>query len=383
MQKTELEITRNLDVSELKRLAAATPPCLTLHLPLEGSLNTREREVRRLKALSRRAGELLDEMGVDSNQSEDLLSFFDTISGGAAWGGEGGTLIVVRSPDVARAFEIRQRLEERVEAGNSFYILPAIHSLNVASQVFYLLALSQKHVRLLRCTPESAEEVSLGEGAPVSVEEWLHTRLPNSAPDHRAERSESTGGSFTSTQDRDNQEEHLANFFRVINKAVVEILRGERAPLVLCGVDYERTMYRGVNTCPELAADGVQGSPESLKGSEMHARALEAVQEYFARPAVKALTLWEDVAGTPRALRHFPEIVKAAYETRIAHLFVAENARSMGVFDRERMEMSVQGRPEDLVNAAALQTLGFGGDVFLVKPEHVPGGGQLAAITRY
>ena len=52
-------------------------------------------------------------------------------------------------------------------------------------------------------------------------------------------------------------------------------------------------------------------------------------------------------------------------------------------FDRETLEMKVQGRHEDLVNAAALQTIAYGGDVFILSPEEVPGGGQMAAITRF
>jgi hypothetical protein len=90
------------------------------------------------------------------------------------------------------------------------------------------------------------------------------------------------------------------------------------------------------------------------------------------------------VAGSGRALTSFPEIVKAAFEARIAHLFAAEGAQTMGVFDRGTMQMKVQGRQTDLVNAAALQTIAFGGDVFIVGPDDMPGGErQMAAITRY
>jgi len=115
----------------------------------------------------------------------------------------------------------------------------------------------------------------------------------------------------------------------------------------------------------------------------MHARALEVVQEHFAGPARKALQLWERIGGSTRAATSFADVVKAAFEGRIAHLFAAEGAQTMGVFDRATMQMKVQGRQEDLVNAAALQTLAFGGDVFIVKPEDVPGGGQLNAILRF
>jgi hypothetical protein len=161
------------------------------------------------------------------------------------------------------------------------------------------------------------------------------------------------------------------------------VLRGKTEPLVLCGVDYERTIYHQINTYPHLWEQGVHGSPESLKGGEMHARALQAVQDYFAQPAKKAIEQWNDLAGGTRATTSFPEIVKAAFEARIASLLVKEGTSTMGVFDRNTMEMKVAGRQEDLVNAAALQTLAFGGEVFILRPEDVPNGSHLAAVLRW
>jgi hypothetical protein len=302
------------------------------------------------------------------------------------WGGNGGSLVVLRSPDVFRAFEVNQELDETVVVESSFHVFPFLQSLQAGDQKFYLLALSKKHVRLLRCTRTSAEEVPLPAGTPASIEEWLETYLPSSAPDNadRANPEPGVGkGSFTSTQDRDRSDEHIINFFHAIDKAVFEILRNERVPLILCGVDYQRSMYRDLNSYEHLMEEGVAGSPDGLRGGEMHERALRIVQDFFARPAGKALALWDRIAGSERALTAFPDIVNAAFSGRIAHLFADEGAQTMGVFDRETMEMKVHGRHEDLLNAAALQTIEFGGDVFIVTPGEVPGGGQMAAIARF
>jgi len=229
--------------------------------------------------------------------------------------------------------------------------------------------------------------VELPPGTPVTFEDFLTTRMPNASPNRGANENPSdtapTGGSFNSTTDMDKKDEHLAHFFHAINKSVTQVLKGKTDPLILCGVEYELAMYAGINSYEHLWGEGVQGSPESLKGGEMHARALEAVQGFYAQPALKALQLWERIAGSDRAATSFPDIVKAAFEGRIAHLFAKEGAQTMGVFDRNQMQMRVQGRQEDLVNAAALQTLAFGGDVFIMSPEDVPGGQQMAAILRY
>jgi hypothetical protein len=233
------------------------------------------------------------------------------------------------------------------------------------------------------------DAVPFSEGTPTSLEEWLNTRMPNAAPEHGTVRQSdtgSTGGNFTSTTDMDNKDQHIANFFRAVQKSVFDLLRNETRPLVLCGVEYERVIYKQVNQYQHLMEEGVQGSPESLKGPEMQARALQVVQEFFAGPAKKALALWEKIAGTERALTSFPDVVKAAFEARVAHLFIVDGAQAMGVFDKDTMEMKVSGRQEDLTNAAALQTLAYGGDVFIVTEKDLPGdgkAGQMRAITRF
>ena len=391
MQKT-LDITRSLTLADLKEIAAAEPPCITIAIPVQPAPNTSRFDAMRLKSAVRQAEDTLERDWPECNAElcKDLASSLHTFFNEADdIGGEGGSLIVLRSPEVFRAFNVDQHLEESVVVSNHFQIYPVLGDLQVAEEKFYLLALSQNHVRLLRCTPKSSEQVDLGPNTPVSLEEWLNTRLPNSAPDHGAVRDSpdgSTAGSFTSTHDRDNKDEHIANFFRAVDKSLFEQLRGQRQPLVLCGVEYERTMYRNLTQYQHVMEQGVQGSPESLKGGEMHARALEVVQEFFAQPAKKALALWEKIGGTDKVTTKLPEIVKAAFEGRVAHLFTAEGARNTsGVFDRNTMSMATSGRHEDLVNAAALQTIAHGGDVFILSPNDMPGGEGLsmAAILRY
>lgn len=386
MQK-ELAISKSLEIAELKDLANVDGPCITMYLPLEPAPNTSRVDFVRLKSGIRQAEQKLADMDVSSREIHELLESVRHIENEAEqWGGHGGSLVVFKSPAVFRAFQVHQELDETVVVGSSFYAFPLIRALQIAEQVFYILALSQNHIRLLRCTSTDAKEVDLPEGTPTSLEQWLTTRAPNSAPDHGVVESGEAGmmtGGFTSTQDRDNKDEYVANFFRVINKAVFELLREGKHPLILAGVDNQLSMYRDINDYPHLVEEGVQGSPESLKGGEMHKRALELVQDFFAQPAKKALALWDKIAGSDRVSTSFPEILTAAFEARVAHLFVAEGARTLGAFDRNTMRMRAGGRQEDLVNAAAFQTIAYGGDVFVMDQARVPGGGQMAAILRF
>jgi hypothetical protein len=388
MPKT-LEMTRSLALADLRELANAEGPCITFYLPLEPAPNTSRVELVRLKSAIRMAEQKLTDQvpGVPQAKVRELIDSLRQVEvESETWGGEGGSLVVFRSPEVFRAFEVRSKLNETVVVGDFFHAFPLIRPLQLSEQRFYILALSQKNVRLLRCTATTSQQIDLPPETPTDLEDWLNTRMPNAAPDH-GQRHESeigsTEGSFTSTHDRDKKDEHIANFFRVINKAVFDLLRDEKAPLILCGVEYERSMYKGINQYPHVLEEGIQGSAESLKGPELHARALELVQNHFAEPARRAIELWEKLGGSQRVSSSFPDIVTASFQARIAHLFAAEGAQAMGAFDRSTLQMSVNGPQHDLVNAAALQTLAFGGDVFILNPDHMPGGGQINAIFRF
>lgn len=344
MDKATIEATQNVKSADLKELAFVEGPCLTMFVPA--------RNYALLKNATHAAQSLLKERGMSDREVREFLEPLAHIEGESY-----GSLVAFRSKDLFKYFQVREELQESAIVADQFQVLSFLKALQDEHKHFYLLALSQKHVRLLRCTNHSADEVPLGPNTPTNVEQWLETRTPTSSADGP------TAGAFTSTTDRDKLDEHIANFFRQIDSAVFEILRGETAPLVVCAVEYEATMWREINRYPHLVEGHVQGSPESLKGGEMHKRALEIVQKAFEEPMHKALELYERMGGSERVTSSPKEVAKAAAGGRVAHLFLSGT--------------------DELVNAAALQTIAHGGDVWMTEPKFVPGGGPVAALLRY
>jgi hypothetical protein len=388
MQK-ELEVSRTLHFDDLKSLANVAAPCISVYVPLESAPNTTRREHIRLKSAVRRAEELAGQWKLAPADFRALVEPLNTITGDSEnWRFQPeSTLVILRSPDVFRAFEVRQHFDDSVCIGHHFHLFPLIPALQRQKAEFYILALSLKHARLLRCTDRTSEEVPLPPDTPGSLEDWLNTRHPRKAGNPGPapqEAVEEPAGSFTSSADRDNKHPHIANFYRVVSNAVSDTLKDRTAPLVAAGVEHELVIYRDVNTYPHLIENGVVGSPDSLKGAELHGRALEIVQERLKQPVEKALANFEKSGGSDRAATDAPKIIKAAFEGRVAHLFVAEGAKFMGIFDKGTMHVQQNGpRSEDLVNAAALQTIAYGGDVFTLRREQVPGNGLMAATLRF
>lgn len=97
----------------------------------------------------------------------------------------------------------------------------------------------------------------------------------------------------------------------------------------------------------------------------------------------KALQTYERHGGTDKVSEKIPGIVKAASDGRVSHLFVKQGAKEMGKWDQAAGKVSLQLKTEDLLNVAALLTIANGGEVWVMPPENIPGGGSAAALLRY
>lgn len=344
----------------------------------------------RLKAAVEKAERELNDRSVVSTVVRKLIDPLATIAPQLEDEPHGATLAIFRSEEELRQYWLPEKLEETVIAADNFFIRPFLKRLE-GELTFYILALSQKDVRLLRCTEHSSEELEVGDRIPRSLSKFLDQAKPDHTSENRSSAGPSVGAmkgvmSSTST-DKEDKDEYLLHFFQAVNKGVVESLKGqEKTPLVACAVEYELAVYQKVNTWPNTCPDGVHGAPNGLKGGEMHSRALQCLEKMY-QAEVEQLVAQHDKQGGEFAAAGVNQLVKAAYDGRVMHLFVAENAQAMGNFDeasdRARTHQVARPGDEDLINAAALQTIVHAGRVHTMPQQRVPGNRPMAAILRY
>jgi len=86
--------------------------------------------------------------------------------------------------------------------------------------------------------------------------------------------------------------------------------------------------------------------------------------------------------GTGHASVHIQDIVAAAYEGRVSHLFFQENAQYEGSFDVVRQRVH-RDTAQDLVDSAATETLAHGGDARILSASAMPNGVAVCALFRY
>jgi hypothetical protein len=251
-------------------------------------------------------------------------------------------------------------LGEQVIVAKHFHIKPLLPLVTDAGR-FFVLALSQKDVRLLECTRQTVDEVSLN-GALTAAQDEVSKR----------------------GVDAYTRKEGLLEYCQSVDNSLEQWLRDERAPLVLAGADFLLPIYRQAASYQHVLPEGIEGNPEGLSNQELQVRARELVQPHFAATRLRTAALYRQLVGTGRTANDVAEIVAAACQGHIQHLFVSLKTQCWGTFDLEGLQTLVheqqQEQDEELTNLAAVFVLRHGGTVHAVEPADMPEAAPLAAI---
>lgn len=378
----QTRVNESLTPALLRELAAAKPPCITVAIETGGNARARLEDVIRQieKELS----------ATDPSLPKSVFAPFHDALAAIAEQKPTGSLIILSSPDFHGKFETEMPVQEVVSVGDEFQLRSLLPLLNRKAE-FYILALSQNHPRILHCTESDSGEVAFPPDVPKDYLQSRETRQPDHVLDNRSSAGPSVGSMkgvlSGSSSDADNKDEYHLNYYKMIERGVKHLLGETGIPLVVVAVEHELALYRSVNTYPGTVEPGVHGAPDSLKGAEMHKRALELIQSQPTAPVRKELEHFEKFVGTGHASTHAQEIVKAAYEGRIAHLFLQETAEYRGNFDERKQKVKRHDDGVapmlDLLNEAVVQTLRHGGFAVVLPAKDMPNGVPLCAIFRY
>jgi hypothetical protein len=355
--------------SDLKQLAAASGPCLTIVAPIP---NPAELTIR-LKNMVRSVQRKLADRGVDPDTSASLLEpvnkIVAAIEAKRKWA---NSLVLFRSPQMFTYYMFYEHWKESLTVADRFQIRPLLSALT-RQQRFHLLGLSQGRIRLFHCTQHSMEEASLEGAAPQNMRLWMNTRTPDHMLDNRSAAGPSIGSMkgvmFGTSNDRDRQDEYLTHFFKEVDRGVNAILRNDQAPLVLIGVENEVAIYRHVNTYPRLLEKTIHGSPDGLTQQALHTRARDVMTQTFSEPLRKALAEFQKQRDKGRVSFDLAGVTKAAHEGRVSDLLMSDTANVDG--------------DKDCLNAAALKTVLYGGRAFALSAQEMPENAEAVAVLRF
>jgi hypothetical protein len=377
MTALQLEVHDVVGGNELKQLAGAEAPCITIAEHISNPLELPARLKNMIRAVQKEIAPYGGDHDGLLNPIQDLAASLET---GGGWA---NTLVILRSPDTFRHYWMRTGWKSTTEVGGRFQLRP-FFELAATEQRFHLLVLNQKHVRLYHVTPHRMEETDLQGIAPTNLNEFLNTRQPDHTLANRSTSGPSMGAmkgaAFGMSTDRDREDESLRHFFVKLDRGVSGLLRGSSIPLVLAGAEHEIAMYRGVNTYPRLAEETIRGA--GFSGQELHDRGWDIGSRIKSEGLAKALADFERHGDKKRLTSDPRKVVSAAFAGRVDDLFFTPDAQIRGKCDGNA-KLRIGQKGEDLVNAAALETVRQGGRAFQLRAEDMPVPENIVAALRF
>ncbi len=378
-----------ISIDELLALASdASGTCVSIYLPTHKLGTQTQKDPIRFKNLMRKAGGKLASSGMRVQDARNLLASAQAIDNYQFWQHQSDGLALFICANVFGYYCLPLNFDELVVVSDRFHLKPLMPLLSGDGQ-FYILALSQNQVRLCQGTRYSVSEIGLKD-VPTSIAEALQYDDPEKSLQFHTGTS---GGADRTAMfhghgaGNDYRKDELLRYFRRVDSGLQELLKTQRAPLVLVGVDYLLPIYHQANTYPYLLDEGITRNPDELKAEELHAQVWKIVQPHFEQAIQEAEERYQTLVGTGKTAANIQEIVSAAYYQRIESLFVTVGQQKWGRFNSETGTVQVLCEPEpgdqDLMDLAALHTILNRGAVYAVEPEEVPGNAPIAAVLRY
>ncbi|MFN4260853.1 MAG: hypothetical protein ACK4RK_16275 [Gemmataceae bacterium] len=379
-----MDILRQQDLTDL--LKPTNEPCLSVLMPTHRRAN--EEDPIRFKNLLKDAEQSLRDAGWRGPEAKDFLApARQRLDDPLFWQQQSDGLAYFLAPGFERCYHLPLQLPELMLVGKRFQVKPLLPLLTDNGR-FFVLAISQKQVRLLEGTAHQTREIDL-KNIPHSLAEALRfddkeePLLFRSLPS----RAGAWGAIFHGQGvGIDDHKDDLLRYFQAIDRGLHEYLRGQHAPLLLASVEYLWPIYRQANKYPHLLDKGISGNPDRLSNQELHAQAWPLVEPHFLNSRRKAADLYRQLAGTGRTTDQLAEVAQAAHQGQLEMLFVPCDRQVWGTVADEDAKITIHAQrevgDEDLLNFVTTQTLRHGGTVFAVGSELMPNHGTIAAIYR-
>ncbi len=363
-----------------------TEPCVSIFLPTARGGNETWQGPIRLKNLLRQAEQKLGARWRKAGNGKGFLEpALALCENSGFWLHQGDGLALFRSPERFSYYRLPLKFDELVVVTERYHLKPLLRMFTEDGR-YYVLSLSKNGVKFLECTRHGAREIALGPEVPASLRELREMAGVERHPVVHAPSAKLQGhGHGTRAGDDDKQE--LKEYFRLVDRAVREIVKEDKSPMVLSGVEYEQALYREITALASLVPRGVAGSPEGRSLSQLRDAAWAIVEPHFRQGRADAALRYEEAVGTARASNVLEQLVPAACTGRIDELFVAVGKQRWGRYDPKTHRVKIRDQAhagdQDLLDLAAIQTVLHKGAVYAVAPNEVPGGRSLAATLRY
>jgi hypothetical protein len=347
----------------------------------------------RLRNLMRMAEEGLVARGLRAAEARLMLAPAENLyTDNLFWRQQGDGLALFIESNQFFFYRLPLQLKEEVGVAERFYIKPLVPLINDCGW-FYVFSISRQENRLLQCSSAGSVRINLVD-VPKNMPESLHYEIPGDRMQYHVapQVGGSNFGASTAIQSgegsRPNYDKrNIMQYFEQVDKGLGNILKDEKAPLVLAAVDYLHPLFRAANSYQNLLSEGILGNPDGVGDDTLRQQAWNIVKLYFDKMKRDASGEYNRSAGTGRTASGLNEVITAAKNGQVRFLFVTEGRSAWGSYSESDGVQNVHAEPEagdeDLIDLSIFHTLNHSGSIFVMKADEIPGGEPISAVLRY
>lgn len=310
----------------------------------------------------------LDKQGIKKNEVEN---FFKEIKESAEHpsffrSGKKGMVILINK-NFTRIFNVPYDVQEKVSIGGNFFIKPLLPMLQ-DNDNYFILAISKENARLFSATKRNIFEVDISN---ITKEAGKEIDMFTSQKHFSSHAVAGSGGAiFHGQDDSDLERNMVTQYFRLVSDGLWDILNKHEYPLVLVGIEYLHSIYKGVNKYHNLLDDGVYSNPNDMDFPTLHERSWEIVKSLFRQDMKTDAKSFRALNGTGNASSDIDEIAIKAEYGQVDSLFINPD----DIF---------KGDSRDTINMIAINTIKNNGKIYSSDTGDILNNFPIAAIYRY
>lgn len=378
-----------INETKFKELADKRGSQLTsIYIPTNRA-NQEQKDQIRLKNALKAAKEKLIATGMSDRVADKFLKPASALlEDNPFWNHLSDGLAIFIAPEFFHTESVPIKFDAYEYVGDHFYLRPLLPLLNNKDR-FFLLSLSLKEVRFFEGHQYSITPVKIDDLVPMGMESiYDYADLPSALQHHAGDKAQGATVYHGQGQGEDDKKKDIKEYLRLVNKGLMEMLHDEKPPMVVASVDYLFSLYKEVNDYSYLLGDFISGNPDRDDPVLLHEKAWPIVEEKLGKDYSVEADRFREQLSREKASSLLNDIVSAAVYGKVDTLFVNQDYRVYGTFDKEKNELTVHDeyRPgsRDLIELAAVQTYLNGGSVHSVDRTVLPvPTANVNAIFRY
>ncbi|WP_196257639.1 hypothetical protein [Pelagibacterium limicola] len=354
--------------------AARADACVSIYVPTTPLTQDVDASIIELGNLIKDAMSQLEAAGLDKRRAAALgEQFDDLLDDEDFWRTQAHTLAVFATPDSIRTFRLANRIKPLVEVADRFHLKPLLRAITFPHDAF-VLALSENDVRLIEIFPDLPAQLVKVPNLPKDAASALHRSTIND----RTAKRRITGS--------EGQKVRLTQYARLIDAALRPVLSGRDIPLILAATEPLASIYRSINSYPNLLPDTVTASNDRSSEGEIAEAARPVLDGAYAAEVENFKRTYEKRAGDSRATTDISDAARAATFGAIETLLVDMDEIVHGTVDDDNGAVTFGEEGPDtygVVDEIAARALSSGAKVLAVRRDEIPRKASLAATLRY